>query len=212
MKSLKEQNNYDEFLQEYSLFNEKSKYFKISKDGNISILAPSYILEIGYMYIVKKFKKAEKLWNVEDIVVKKYKKLKRHSCLDIDELEDKFFRTIINRDSVHVLGLGNELIRRDDKKFFDILYLNAKISNDNNRLIKLYLFEKIYKEIGLNDALLTNILRYFTTSQEGYGVKTSVDALYSYIYEKKFGEILDINCNKKNDINDIILEFLKGDE
>lgn len=211
MKDLNLYTNYEEFLKDFSSFNEKAKYFKVLKSGDINILDPSYIFEIGYMYINKKFNEALELWNLDGIIVNKEKKIKRHSCLNINELEDKFFRALFNRDSVHILSLGNELIRRDNKKFFDILYLNSKISDDNNRLIKLYLFEKIYNDIGLNESILKNLLRYFTTSLEGYGNKKSIDELYSYIYEIKFGISLKINKTKKNKTNEIILKFLKGE-
>lgn len=208
MVDLKKYENFDDFLLNYEKYNEKNRYFKITRDAKIIIEKPSYVLEFAYMYILKNFEKILEVFNFNNIVIKKRIKLKRHSSLNIEILEDRFFRALFNRDMVHILSLGNELLRRNENIFFDIMYMNAKLSNDENRLIKLYLFEYIYKEIGLKEPLLINLLRYFTSSLEGYNSDKKVDELYSYIYEVKFFE--KKNINKELDLeNKYILDFFK---
>lgn len=211
MKKIEEYTNYDDFLNDYRNYNEKQKYYSINKKGEVLESLPSYILEIGYMYINKKFSKIIEILNFEKIYVKKEKKISRMSNCDLDKLEDRFFRALFNRDSIHIIRLGNELIRRDKDKFFDIMYINSKISVDSNRLIKLYLFELIYKDLGLKEELLVNLLNYFTKSKEGYLNYKEVDELYKYIYEIKFNEKIEINKSEMIKENQYIYEFLKGE-
>lgn len=209
MKKLKEYKEFEEFLNDFKNFNEKAKYFKIDMKGNVFIKAPSYILEYGYMYIVKKFEEVEELFSTEDIYLKKEKQVKRHSNMSLEKLKESFFRAIFNRDFIHSLSLANELIRRDKKIFFEILYLNAKLSDDENRLVKVYLFEKIIEDIGINIPMLRNLIVYICSSKEGYGNKKKIDKLYAYIFKIKFGEDLKVNVKKMNKNNEIILRFLE---
>ncbi|CAM3134506.1 hypothetical protein [Streptobacillus ratti] len=208
MGKLKSYNEFDEFLNDFKNFNEKAKYFKIDMESNILIKEPSYILEYGYMYF-KGFTYVDEVFNLEDIYLRKEKKIKRHSSIDLGRLKESFFRAIFNRDEVHSLSLANELIRRDNKAFFDILYINAKLSDDENRLIKVYLFEKIFEDIGISIPFLRNLIGYICKSKEGYGNKKAVDKLYSYIFEVKFNEKIEINVNEMSENNATILKFLE---
>ncbi|NYV27501.1 hypothetical protein HP397_01490 [Streptobacillus felis] len=209
MRKLCEYKDFESFLDEFKNYNEKPKYFKIDMEGNITTKEPSYILEYGYMYLFKEFKDVEKVFEDKDIFLKKEKKVSRHSNVEIPKLKESFFRAIFNRDEVHSLSLANELIRRDTSSFFDIIYLNSKLSDDENRLIKAYLFEKIYLEIGLTIPLLRNLIGYFCKSKEGYGNKKKVDELYSYIYRVKFNEEIKVNVKKMSENKKIILKFLE---
>lgn len=211
MREIKDIENFNDFIEEYKLYNEKIKYFKIDFEGNIKISAPSYILEFGYIYF-KGYKEILKYIDFKDIYVKKDKKIERCSSLDIEILKERFFRAIFNRDDVHSLKLANEIIRRNDKLFFEIIYLNAKLSLDNNRLIKVYLFEKIYNENGLILPLLSNLINYITKSKEGYSNEKKYDKLYSYIYNLKFKDKIEFENEKfDSEINKEIYLFLKGE-
>ena len=55
-----------------------------------------------------------------------------------EKLIDSFRRSILNNDSIHSVKLGNELLHRNKKEFFKILYNISLISIDENKLIKTY--------------------------------------------------------------------------
>ena len=201
MKSIEEYDSLEEYILDFCDFNQKNKYYKITRNGDILIKTPSYILELAYIYF-KGYKKSKEFFDFEDIVKLKTKK--------ISKVEDRFFRALFNRDGVHALSLGNELLLRDSKKFFDIAYLNAKLSKDSNRLIKLYLFEIIFNDLGLIYPIYSNLISYITSSIEGYGEYEEVDDLVNHIYSIKFKEKLDITKNIEG-INKFLLEVLKGE-
>ena len=209
MKSIEEYDSLEEYILDFCDFNQKNKYYKITRNGDILIKTPSYILELAYIYF-KGYKKSKEFFDFEDIVKLKTKKISRHSSLEILKVEDRFFRALFNRDGVHALSLGNELLLRDSKKFFDIAYLNAKLSRDPNRLIKLYLFEIIFNDLGLIYPIYSNLISYITSSIEGYGEYEEVDDLVNHIYSIKFKEKLDITKNIEG-INKFLLEVLKGE-
>ena len=209
MKSIEEYGSLEEYILDFCDFNQKNKYYKITRNGDILIKTPSYILELAYIYF-KGYKKSKEFFDFEDIVKLKTKKISRHSSLEILKVEDRFFRALFNRDGVHALSLGNELLLRDSKKFFDIAYLNAKLSKDSNRLIKLYLFEIIFNDLGLIYPIYSNLISYITSSIEGYGEYEEVDDLVNHIYSIKFKEKLDITKNIEG-INKFLLEVLKGE-
>ena len=209
MKSIEEYDSLEEYILDFCDFNQKNKYYKITRNGDILIKTPSYILELAYIYF-KGYKKSKEFFDFEDIVKLKTKKISRHSSLEILKVEDRFFRALFNRDGVHALSLGNELLLRDSKKFFDIAYLNAKLSKDSNRLIKLYLFEIIFNDLGLIYPIYSNLISYITSSIEGYGEYEEVDDLVNHIYSIKFKEKLDITKNIEG-INKFLLEVLKGE-
>lgn len=209
MKSIEEYDSLEEYILDFCDFNQKNKYYKITRNGDILIKTPSYILELAYIYF-KGYKKSKEFFDFEDIVKLKTKKISRHSSLEILKVEDRFFRALFNRDGVHALSLGNELLLRDSKKFFDIAYLNAKLSKDSNRLIKLYLFEIIFNDLGLIYPIYSNLISYITSSIEGYGEYEEVDDLVNHIHSIKFKEKLDITKNIEG-INKFLLEVLKGE-
>ena len=209
MKSIEEYDSLEEYILDFCDFNQKNKYYKITRNGDILIKTPSYILELAYIY-VKGYKKSKECFDWEDIVKLKTKKISRHSSLEILKVEDRFFRALFNRDGVHALSLGNELLLRDSQRFFDIVYLNAKLSRDPNRLIKIYLFEMIFNDLGLIYPIYSNLISYITSSIEGYGEYEEVDDLVNHIYSIKFKEKLDITKNIEG-INKFLLEVLKGE-
>lgn len=209
MKSIEEYDSLEEYILDFCDFNQKNKYYKITRNGDILIKTPSYILELAYIYF-KGYKKSKEFFDFEDIVKLKTKKISRHSSLEILKVEDRFFRALFNRDGVHALSLGNELLLRDSKKFFDIAYLNAKLSKDSNRLIKLYLFEIIFNDLGLIDPIYSNLISYITSSIEGYGEYEEVDDLVNHIHSIKFKEKLK-NTKDIEGVNKFLLEVLKGE-
>ena len=209
MKSIEEYGSLEEYILDFCNFNQKNKYYKITRNGDILIKTPSYILELAYIYF-KGYKKSKEFFNFEDIVKLKTKKISRHSSLEILEVEDRFFRALFNRDGVHALSLGNELLLRDSQRFFDIVYLNAKLSRDPNRLIKIYLFEMIFNDLGLIYSIYSNLISYITNSMEGYGDYEYVDDLVAYIYNIKFKEKLK-NTKDIEGLNKFLLEVLKGE-
>lgn len=209
MKSIEEYDSLEEYILDFCDFNQKNKYYKITRNGDILIKTPSYILELAYIYF-KGYKKSKEFFDFEDIVKLKTKKISRHSSLEILKVEDRFFRALFNRDGVHALSLGNELLLRDSKKFFDIAYLNAKLSKDSNRLIKLYLFEIIFNDLGLIYPIYSNLISYITSSIEGYGEYEEVDDLVNHIHSIKFKEKLK-NTKDIEGINKFLLEVLKGE-
>ncbi|WP_066899799.1 hypothetical protein [Streptobacillus notomytis] len=212
MVKLNKYSGFEEFLNDFKNFNEKAKYFKIDMEANILIKEPSYILEYGYMYHVKGFTKVDEIFSLKDIYLRKEKKIKRHSSIEIRKVEESFFRAIFNRDEVHALSLANELIRREPISFFNILYLNARLSDDENRLIKVYLFEKIFSDIGVSIPFLRNLIGYVCKSKEGYGNEKKIDRLYAHIFKIKFNEKIEINVDEISDDNRIILKFLEEEK
>lgn len=200
--------NYIDFINEYKNFNEKSKYYKIQRNGNIIISKPSYVFEIQFLKEKKIISNEYKI-DFNEVINFKDKKINRHSNLKIDILEDRLFRLLINKDSNHALSYANELARRDRKKFLELIYLISKISNDQYMLIKCYFYEIITSEIGFNIYLLRNLINYITKSNPGYGNLKKVDKLYSSIYELKFNEKIDENIEMIEE-HEIMFKYLKG--
>ena len=158
--------NFHEFVEKYQGNFEKRKYFKINQDLKISEKEPSWVLELAFIYYNTGDGSILDLVNNESgkCFKDKIKKTDRLSKYSIPELSDKFWRALLNKDGVHTVRLGNELILRDEKVFFELIYKYSFISSDINKLIKTYFFELIYKKSGYHIELLKNLLNYFSNS------------------------------------------------
>lgn len=160
------------------------------------------------------------------VVIEKEKKIKRQANLSLDELKDRLFRGLVNRDKYHVVNIANELMLRDKEALFDILYKLAFLSLDENKLIKTYLLEYMVESIGYKDYILKNVIMYFVKSCANYinlnnknikeFLENNVTKLYEYVYKKNINrvesykiEVLNIKSNiKMSDEKEIILKHL----
>ena len=131
----------------------------------------------------------------------------------------------MNKDGIHTIRLGNELILRDEKVFFELTYKYSFISSDINKLIKTYFFELIYKKSGYHIELLKNLLNYFSNSNAefinfnskeylDYFNKYKVNELYKIIYERESQKNemkhLDLAANVElTPETDLMLSYLK---
>ena len=199
---------YTEFLENYRGNFEKRKYFNISMDGKITEREPSWLLELAYIYYLndknqsgiekKKIKEVIKK-NFSECFKEKYKKIDRMSKFTIGEIKEKFWKTLVNRESVHALKFGNELFIRDKNEFFSVLYTYAMLMSDVNKLIKVYFLELIWgaAKSEYEDELLKNTINYLCKSDSEpvktdfpeymeYFDKYKADKLYNLIYERVF--------------------------
>ena len=139
---------YEEFLELFAGNFEKRKYFKINMNLETVEKEPSWVLELAFLYYETKNDEIIKLINenFEECFKDKVKKIDRLSKYSIEEVKEKFWRALMNKDGIHTVRLGNELILRDEKVFFELTYKYSFISSDINKLIKTYFFEVIYKK------------------------------------------------------------------
>lgn len=222
-------------LEKPTYYSINSKYEKINKD-------PSYIVELYYLYLknCSDKNKCENILNAIEnekkyVFIDKNKRIDRLSKYSIEKLEDSFKRSIFNKDKIHSVKLGNELIIRNKCKFFDIMYNFSLISADTNKLVKTYFLEKMYDICSTRDskeALLKNVINYFVKSENiivnwenksdrDFYIK-NIDNLYKYVYnkikEKKYfiqmkyiDEVIDnvlINNNIISESKQILLEYI----
>ena len=189
---------YEGFLELFTGNFEKRKYFKINMNLETVEKEPSWVLELAFLYYETKNDEIIKLinQNFEECFKDKVKKIDRLSKYSIEEIKNKFWRALMNKDGIHTVRLGNELILRDGKVFFELIYKYSFISSDINKLIKTYFFELIYKKSGYHIELLKNLLNYFSNSNsefikydskeyQDYFNKYKVNELYKEIYEKE---------------------------
>lgn len=189
---------YEGFLELFTGNFEKRKYFKINMNLETVEKEPSWVLELAFLYYETKNDEIIKLinQNFEECFKDKVKKIDRLSKYSIEEIKNKFWRALMNKDGIHTVRLGNELILRDGKVFFELIYKYSFISSDVNKLIKTYFFELIYKKSGYHIELLKNLLNYFSNSNSefikqdskeylDYFNKYKVNELYKIIYEKE---------------------------
>ncbi|WP_068268729.1 hypothetical protein [Caviibacter abscessus] len=196
-------------MKEYEYRNNKATYFRIKKDMNVEIIEPSFLFELIYFDEIKLVEK-----QLSEIIIEKPKKIKRQANLSLDELKDRLFRALVNKDKYHCVNLANELMLRDKEALFDILYKLSFLSLDENKLIKTYLFEYLVNNVGYKDYILKNLIVYFTKSCANYVdfknknikkyLEKNVTKLYEYIYTKNINkvklyemEVLDIKENIK---------------
>lgn len=203
-----------EKMNEYAFLNEKPTYYRVKKDLSIEYIEPSFVLELAYFG-------EDNLAKIESskCVIKKNKKIKRNTKLEKEIIVDRLFRGLINRDKYHILTLANELMLRDKNILFDILYKLSYIAEDENKLIKTYLFEYITDKVGYNEYLLKNLINYFVTSSPRYMDMNDkvqmkyfyekVSKLYILIYNRKYETKLDIKGNDNlSDVKKIIFNKL----
>lgn len=207
------------FILHYKNNLEKRKYFLIDENYRIIKRDPSFIIELAYIYFKVKDKNRKE--KIEDIIKKEFeetftekdRRIERMSKIKKENLIDSFRRSVLNNDSIHAVKLGNELLHRDKREFFKILYSVSLISYDENRFIKTYFIEKIVdiieKKEGNSfnsnrvqiDEIVRNIINYFTKSEYGYidfenesSVKyfseNKVGMLYKKIYKENYEEIV----------------------
>ena len=218
---------YEEFLELFAGNFEKRKYFKINMNLETVEKEPSWVLELAFLYYETKNDEIIKLINenFEECFKDKVKKIDRLSKYSIEEVKEKFWRALMNKDGIHTIRLGNELILRDEKVFFELTYKYSFISSDVNKLIKTYFFELIYKKSGYHIELLKNLLNYFSNSNSefikqdskeylDYFNKYKVNELYKIIYEKESQKYemkhLDLAANVElTPETELMLSYLK---
>ena len=218
---------YKEFLDLYMGNFEKRKYFKINMNLETVEKEPSWVLELAFLYYETKNDEIIKLinGNLSECFKDKVKKIDRLSKYSIEEIKSKFWRAIMNKDGIHAVRLGNELILRDEKEFFELTYKYSFISSDINKLIKTYFFELIYKKSGYHIELLKNLLNYFSNSNSefiksdskeylDYFNKYKVNELYKIIYESESQKYeinhLDLAANAELSLEmELMLSYLK---
>lgn len=216
----------EQFILKYKNSFEKRKYFIINDKYEIIYREPSFILELASYFFENENRTEIEETIIEEFTktyVEKEKKIERMSKLNIDDLMDRFRRSLISQEKIHSLKLGNELFCRNKDLFFSILYNIALISMDSNRLIKTYYCEKItnnenlIKNIDVRNEILRNIINYFVKSENSYinyndensikyFEKNRVDLLYSKIYLENFHNIVEkynIKNVKKIEISNI---------
>ena len=218
---------YEEFLELFAGNFEKRKYFKINMNLETVEKEPSWVLELAFLYYETKNDEIIKLINenFEECFKDKVKKIDRLSKYSIEEVKEKFWRALMNKDGIHTVRLGNELILRDEKVFFELTYKYSFISSDINKLIKTYFFELIYKKSGYHIELLKNLLNYFSNSNAefiksdskeylDYFNKYKVNELYKIIYERESQKYemkhLDLAANVElTPETELMLSYLK---
>ncbi len=199
---------------QYEGQHEKRKYFIIKNDLTVVKKKPSYILELLYVYnncdnikddVRKRIEVA--LSNEKTEIFKdKIKKIDRLSKMTLTELDDRFWRSIINQDKIHSIKLGNELFIRNKELFLSHMYKYALISDDENKLIKIHLFDRIIEKLNNDNEiyirnLLQNIINYFIKSNNNiiiyksnnhieYMEKKEVNKLYKLIYANNYDNII----------------------
>ena len=206
---------YQEFIENNKNNFEKRKYFKINSDLTVEIKEPSYLIELSYIYYkymennnvnLDKINKIKEAIDFESINIykSKDKKIERLSKIELESLEDQFWRTLVNQDKVHTLKLGNELVNRNPVLFFEIMYRYSIISKDINKLIKVYLCEIIYNDKGYSFEIIKNMINYFVKSSNIYINYNSIEdvsrfaseqlnSLYIFIYNNVYYRFINSN-------------------
>ena len=226
MEIFKETADFFQFILKYKNCFSKKKYFTVDKNFKIIRKEPSFILELANIYYSETGNKDEEIERIlekefSETYKEKEKRIDRMSKIEFSKLKDSYRRALINASAEHSVKLGNELMYRDKKVFFEIMYNFAFVSCDCNKLIKAYFTEKILDETDENeegsfsanrifrDEIIKNIINYFIKSDREfldyenesdikYFMENKVDLLYKKIYTEKYDEIV-----KKYDIKNI---------
>ena len=229
LEIFKETADFFQFILKYRNCFSKRKYFTVDKNFKIIRKEPSFILELANIYYngaennKNKDKEIEKILEKEfsETYKEKEKCIDRMSKMEFSKLKDSYRRALINASAEHSVKLGNELMYRDKKVFFEIMYNFSLISCDSNKLIKTYFAEKMIDEIDKNekgsfsanrifkDEIIKNIVNYFIKSDREfldfeseagmkYFMENKTDLLYKKIYIEKYDEII-----KKYDIKTV---------
>ena len=226
MEIFKETADFFQFILKYKNCFSKKKYFTVDKNFKIIRKEPSFILELANIYYSGTGNKDEEIERIlekefSETYKEKEKRIDRMSKIEFSKLKDSYRRALINASAEHSVKLGNELMYRDKKIFFEIMYNFAFVSCDCNKLIKAYFTEKILDETDKNeegnfsanrifrDEIIKNIINYFIKSDREfldyenesdikYFMENKADLLYKKIYTEKYDEIV-----KKYDIKNI---------
>ena len=226
MEIFKETADFFQFILKYKNCFSKKKYFTVDKNFKIIRKEPSFILELANIYYSGTGNKDEEIERIlekefSETYKEKEKRIDRMSKIEFSKLKDSYRRALINASAEHSVKLGNELMYRDKKVFFEIMYNFAFVSCDGNKLIKAYFTEKILDETDENengsfsanrifkDEIIKNIINYFIKSDREfldyenesdmkYFIENKADLLYKKIYTEKYDEIV-----KKYDIKNV---------
>ena len=223
MEIFKETADFFQFILKYKNCFSKKKYFTVDKNFKIIRKEPSFILELANIYYSGTGNKDEEIERIlekefSETYKEKEKRIDRMSKIEFSKLKDSYRRALINASAEHSVKLGNELMYRDKKIFFEIMYNFAFVSCDCNKLIKAYFTEKILDETEngsfsanriFRDEIIKNIINYFIKSDREfldyenesdikYFMENKADLLYKKIYTEKYDEIV-----KKYDIKNI---------
>lgn len=226
MEIFKETADFFQFILKYKNCFSKKKYFTVDKNFKIIRKEPSFILELANIYYSGTENKDEEIERIlekefSETYKEKEKCIDRMSKIEFSKLKDSYRRALINASAEHSVKLGNELMYRDKKVFFEIMYNFALVSCDCNKLIKAYFAEKMLNETDKNengsfsgnrifrDEIIKDIINYFIKSDREfldyenesdmkYFMENKADLLYKKIYTEKYDEIV-----KKYDIKNV---------
>ena len=151
MEIFKETADFFQFILKYKNCFSKKKYFTVDKNFKIIRKEPSFILELANIYYSGTENKDEEIERIlekefSETYKEKEKRIDRMSKIEFSKLKDSYRRALINASAEHSVKLGNELMYRDKKVFFEIMYNFALVSCDCNKLIKAYFTEKMLDE------------------------------------------------------------------
>ncbi|WP_067140379.1 hypothetical protein [Oceanivirga salmonicida] len=195
-------------IEKYIFRNNKATYYRIKENLKVEYIEPSFVFEMIYFNNNNLLEE-----ELKEVVIEKEKKINRYSNLKIEEIYSRLFRSLINRDKYHSVDLANELYLKDKSKLLELLYKLSYISEDENKLIKTYLFEIMCNKI-YNPYILKNVIIYFIKSCPKYidmenknnleYFRKNVSKLYKYVYNKKKDLLkiynlkeLDLETNKE---------------
>ena len=185
MEIFKETADFFQFILKYKNCFSKKKYFTVDKNFKIIRKEPSFILELANIYYSGTENKDEEIERIlekefSETYKEKEKRIDRMSKIEFSKLKDSYRRALINASAEHSVKLGNELMYRDKKVFFEIMYNFALVSCDCNKLIKAYFTEKMLDETDKNeegsfsanrifrDEIIKNIINYFIKSDREF--------------------------------------------
>ena len=214
MEIFKETADFFQFILKYKNCFSKKKYFTVDKNFKIIRKEPSFILELANIYYSGTENKDEEIERIlekefSETYKEKEKRIDRMSKIEFSKLKDSYRRALINASAEHSVKLGNELMYRDKKVFFEIMYNFALVSCDCNKLIKAYFAEKMLNETDKNengsfsrnrifrDEIIKDIINYFIKSDREfldyenesdmkYFIENKADLLYKKIYTEKY--------------------------
>ncbi len=211
-------------IEKYIYRNNKATYYRVKENLEVEYIEPSFVFEMIYLNNEKLLEQ-----ELKNVVIEKPKKIGRYSSLSLEEIYSRLFRSLVNRDKYHSVDLANELYLRDKNKLFELLYKLSFISEDENKLIKTYMFELMTKK-EYNPYILKNLIVYFTKSCPKYidinnennldYFRKNVSKLYKYVYNVKKDTLdkfnlkkIDLEPNKEmTEIKKYILSKLESGE
>lgn len=204
-----------ELLKKYDFNNAKPTYYRLKlNDGIVDIeyIEPSFVYELAYIYSLNNEDEYIKSLELElsNVIKEKEIKINRRSSMDTKKLQERVFRSLVNRTKAQTLELCNELMLRDVNLLLDILYPLSLVAEDENKLIKTYLFEILTKEVGYNPYILKNLVGYFLSSCNKYQkeqIKKSTK-LYKHIYKLKTNKEHNSEDEKMSLSKELIYKYL----